>query len=101
MTYATLEARRDARDAVSHPGKFEGQNPMVPILDAISLDGGEDDYANLCGDSYVNYYSRIGKWIVHTDDAGFVSGTRFDTLNDATSEIERLRAEIPADDDGI
>ena len=88
--YATLQQRRDAREAVSHPGKFESEDAMVPILYAITMDGFEDDYADFGTDGYVDHYARVGRWILHTSDSGFVSGTRFDHVRDAEDEITRL-----------
>lgn len=92
MAYATLEQRRDARETVSHPGKFEGESPMTPILYDISIDGGADEYAGDCQTS--GLAERIGKWIMFTTTDGFVSARRFSTVAEAEAAIEAFRDEI-------
>jgi hypothetical protein len=87
----TLAQRQDARAAVSGPGKFEGEHPMVPILYERTLSGWEDEWADFGSDGFVSYYSRIGRWVLYHDDQGFIYGYRFDSVADAAGEITRLQ----------
>jgi hypothetical protein len=92
MRYATLEARRDARYDVSHPGKFELEDAMVPILYAMRMDGSYDEE---CGsDDEGGTTFRIGKWIVFESDQGFVYGTKFPTSSAASNEFSSLEEKL-------
>ena len=89
MTYATLERRREAREAVEGPGKFEGEPAITAILYAISLDGGADEIA---GDvETIGYCERFGRYVLMTDSQGFVVSRRFRTVALAEAEIEYAR----------
>jgi len=89
----TMEQRREARDAVRHPGRFEGQSPMVPLLYDLSLNGIEDDWDSFGEDGYVDYWYQLGRWTVHVNDQGFISGVRHKSREDASAEMEAVRAD--------
>ena len=88
--YGTLDARREARESVAHPGKFEGESPMVPILWDMVLDSCEDESEGDATEG-IGFMARIGRWILFLGTDGFVSGTRFRTVALAESEIESFR----------
>ena len=90
MAYATLEQRREARETVARPGKFEHESPMVPILWDLCLDGFEDDSAGDATDG-IGFMARIGRWILFLDTDGFVTGRRLRTVAPAEAEIESFR----------
>ena len=89
MTYATLEQRLEAREAVAHPGKFEGEPPIVPILWAIAMDG--------FADSEDGPYFQIGRWIVWEGDTGFVYASRFASADDAAEGLAMVSEDGSAD----
>ena len=60
----TLEMRREAREAVAHPGKFEGEAAIVPLLWELCLDGCSDEQG---GDvEAAGFAYRIGRWVLLT-----------------------------------
>lgn len=89
----TLAQRRAARESVAQPGQFEGQSPMVPILNDLNLDGAEDDSVSFGGDGYVDYYYQLGRWVVHVGDQGFISGSRKGSRAEADAVMANLHAE--------
>lgn len=93
MTYATIEQRREAREAVSHPGKFEGESPMVPILAEIVMSGCADEE---CDDSDSASYALVGRWIVLFDEQGSVRGQRFESRDEAAVRFKRIADSIDA-----
>jgi len=88
--YATLEQRRDAREAVESLGKFEGESPMVPILYSLVSDGFADESVPY-GDSV---YDRVGRWILWTTSQGFVTGARYDTQAEAAKTMGEMEAYV-------
>jgi hypothetical protein len=93
----SLAERNDARETVQHPGKFEREHPMVPILYGVVLEGGGDDMATFGGDGYVDCFDRVGRWILHTSDSGFITGTRFDTAAKAIEAMDKIHEEAEAE----
>jgi hypothetical protein len=84
MTYASLEQRREARETVSHHGKFEGESPITPILWEMVLDScADEEDGNSCDGPM--YAARIGRWIVSESTSGFVSSSRYATVQEAES----------------
>ena len=80
MSYATLEQRREAREAVRRPGKFESESPMVPILWDIVLDG--------FADRHDGSIARVGRWLVWQTEVGFVYGRRMASVEEAEATID-------------
>lgn len=80
----SLDCRREARDAVRHMGKFEGESPLTPILWQMYLDGATDED---CG-----HIIRIGRWTLTQDDQGFVYGMRHATADDAEDFVADCEA---------
>jgi hypothetical protein len=89
--YATLEQRREAREAVSHPGKFEAEPPITAILYDMSLDGGGDDLTS-DGDGY--WVERFGKRLLEGTSQGFVTSERFASEDAAQEWLEAIRGKI-------
>ena len=87
--YGTLEQRRDARETVEHPGKFERESPMVPILWDLILDGGMDEDAGDATEG-IGYAARVGRWIISLSTDGFVTGCRYRTLDEAEREFANI-----------
>ena len=87
MGYATLEQRREAREAVEGPGKFEGEPAITAILYGMALDSCADEEE---GDSCdgPGYIWRIGRWMVEESPSGFVSSRRYDTLQAAVDAFQ-------------
>jgi hypothetical protein len=101
----TLGERNNAREAVQHPGKFEREHPMVPLLYGVVLEGGADETQSLRewgpsdgagDDGYVDSYDRVGRWILNTSNSGFITGTRFGTAAKAIEEMGKIHDEIIA-----
>ena len=86
----TLAERQEAREIVRRPGKYEGENPIVPLL----MEWGEGEGIE---DGHT-YYVCIGRWILWESSDGFVVGTRYKTRDEAASEYDRIAQEI-ADED--
>lgn len=91
--YGNLEARREAREAVSGPGKFEGETPMTAILYSLSLSGFADDSESDDGGFWAD---RIGRYVIEGDPQGFVTSVRFASESEAIDRFER--AYRPDDD---
>lgn len=87
----TLDQRREAREAVAHPGKFEGEPAIVPLLWGVVLDGGADEE---CDDSDGSTYCLIGRWVLLGDSQGFVHGKRHDSADAARVRFDRIAASI-------
>ncbi len=88
--YATLEQRREARAAVSHPGRFEGERPIAVIIDAIVMDGFADDSA--AGMDWMEY--RVGRWTLLQDSQGFIGVTRYASVDAAQAVIDAMNHRI-------
>lgn len=80
-----LEARRDARESVKHPGKFEGNAPITVILYNLVMQGSWSDESY---ESDSNWMERIGKRLVCGDDQGFVWSVNFKNPNAAQEVFE-------------
>ena len=95
MTYASITQRREAREAVSHPGKFEGESPITPILYEMALDGECDEET---GDSCDGpaYVWRIGRYLLEESTYGFVSSRAFDSVEEAHERFARFEEEFYA-----
>lgn len=68
-----LEARRNAREEVAHPGKFEGQGPMTVILYMAVMD---ESWSDASYSNETNWMERVGKYLLCGDDHGFVWSVR-------------------------
>lgn len=89
-TTGWLALRQDARERVAHPGKFEGEDPMVAIIYDISLDGGADAETSVYG---LGWACAVGRWTLYESDNGFVYGNRWPSANAAVEAIEAQDAE--------
>jgi hypothetical protein len=69
-------------------GKFEGANdrPLAFALNTIANNGFADQEASLPDGTN---YCLIGRWVLRTDDQGFVDYDEFDTDQDAERALER------------
>jgi hypothetical protein len=94
----TLAERNDAREAVQHPGKFEREHPMVPILYDKVLEGVADDTQSFGDDGFVDCYDLVGRWVLHSSDSGFITGARFDTTAKAIEAMGKIHAEAEAEE---
>ena len=85
----TLQDRiNDAREASAHPGKYEGEPAIVPMLHALALDGCADEEG---GDvEAAGYAYRLARWVLVEDSQGFVTGRQFRTVELARLEIEQI-----------
>lgn len=90
MAYGTLEQRREARDAVAHPGRFEGESPMAVIIDDIVMDGFHDDVA--FGQDWSEY--RVGRYTLLADSSGFIGVTRHASPDAAQAVIDKTNDRI-------
>ena len=91
----TMLERRDARETVAHPGKFEREHPMVPILYGIVMNGFADDTESVGP----HIYDLVGRWILWYDSQGFVSGIRYDTRDAAQAAMDAIHEEAQEDDE--
>ena len=95
----TMLERRDARETVAHPGKFEREHPMVPILYGIVMNGFADDTESVGP----HIYDLVGRWILWEepwyDSQGFVSGIRYDTRDAAQAAMDAIHEEAQEDDE--
>lgn len=90
--FTNASARREARTAVSRPGRFEGERPITAVLHEISLNGfGNDLIADGAGDwSQTIMASADHFYRLNGDAQGFI-----------TSESVRKRPVRVVDTDGI
>ena len=73
----------DYREQTQHPGKYEGEHPMVPFLDM------NDVWDEVGGDvKTFMWFGRAGKWIVTENDQGFMSGRKFPTVSAAKTAFK-------------
>jgi len=86
--YGNLHARRDARDRVSGPGKFEGESSMAPILWDMVLSGFADSEC-ACD---VSPLARVGKWTLRESESGFVYAIRHESADEAQNAIDECDA---------
>lgn len=82
-----LERRREAREQVHSPGKFEGEPAIVPILWDLILEGRADS-ENDCSCGCGTPLARVGRWILWESDQGFVWSLRYPTRERAQASLE-------------
>ncbi len=93
--YCNLEARREARERVAGPGKFEGESAMAPILWDLVLSGFADEQ---CGCE--SPLARIGKWTIRESESGFVYAIRHESILEAAFSIGECDATDDAEEEG-
>lgn len=76
----------DAREAVAHPGKFEHERAIAPILYALAHEGGADEETGSV-DAF-GWAARLGRFVIYEDSLGFAYSRRFPTVELAHGEIE-------------
>ena len=92
----TLQDRIDeARDAVAHPGRLEGEQPIAFFVDAIVSDSGADDWC-ACGT-----LSRVGRYTHQISDAGFVYVMRHTDAEEAQAVLDDCDEDEIEDEDTL
>lgn len=87
----------DTHDECRHPGRF--LNPMAVYLSARALDGYDED-ESMGGADSCEHGARWGRRVLYVDDRGFVSVTRFPTVDLARGWLEELSSWVNDDNGG-